>query len=106
DAGARGVSEAELLHLVEQDDGAFESETQVSVVNELLDAFFLEQAVDERKVLRQVRIENHAPYGGLDKLPLHFHRNRVRDVLVVICGGEVNDFTGVAQTNGREQLNL
>src|SRR5258707_6518383 len=106
DAGARGVGEAELLHLIEQDDGAFESEAQVGVVNELLHALFLEQAVHEREVFRQVRIKNDAPNSGLDELTLHPDGNGVCNVLIVVRGREVDDLTGVAQTNGSEQLDF
>jgi len=40
------------------------------------------------------------------KLALHLHGDGVRHVLVVVRGGEVDDFTGVAQANGREQFHF
>src|SRR5713226_9050315 len=39
DAGHGGVMEAHLFQLIEQDDGVFKAETQVSVIDELLNAF-------------------------------------------------------------------
>src|SRR5450432_3540833 len=81
DAGLRGVREAKLLQVIEQHDGAFQAETQVSVINELLDALFLEQAVDKRHLLRQMRIENDPADGGLDKFPLDVQDFRVGNVL-------------------------
>src|SRR6266481_10023295 len=83
DAGLGRVGEAERLQVVEQFNGGDEAKAQVGVITELLHALFLEQAVDIRHVLRQVRIEDDAADGGLDELPLHLHGFRVRNVLVV-----------------------
>ena len=105
-AGLGGVHEAEFLQLIEQHNGAFQAEAQVGVVHELLNALLLEQAVDEREIARQVVVEDHAADGGLNELALQLHGNGVRHVLVVIRGGEVDDFTGVAQTNRSEQFDF
>src|SRR5260370_10037152 len=98
--------EAHLFQLIEQDDGVFKAETQISVIDELLNAFLLEKTVDVRKFRRQVGIENDAPNGGLNELALHLYRDRVRHIRVVVRGGEVDDFTAVAQTDGREQCDF
>ena len=92
--------------MIEQHDGAFQTEAQVGVVHELLNALFLEQAVDVREIARQVVVENDAADGGLNELALQLDRNGVRHVLVVVSGGEVDDFTGVAQTNRSEQFDF
>src|SRR6266851_2851186 len=114
-----GAVEVLLLHLddfplgsfdelafIAEDDRAFETEAQVGVVNELLDALLLQEAVHVREIFRQMCIENDAPDGGLNELPLHLDGNGVRDVLIVIGRGEVDDFTGVAQTNRGKQLDF
>src|SRR5713226_6646354 len=106
DAGHGGVMEANLFQLIEQDDGVLEAEAQVSVIDKLLNALFLEQAVHIREFFRQVGIENDASHGGLNELALHLYRDRVRHVLVVVRSGEIDEFAGVAQADGREQLDF
>src|SRR5215472_797472 len=106
DAGARGVGEAQRLEVVEQNHGIGEAKTQVRVIDKLLDALLFEKPVDVREFLGQVRIEDDAADGGLDKLAFHFHRLGVRHVLVVVRGGEVDDFTAVTQANRSEQLDF
>src|ERR1700688_2107686 len=98
--------EAQFLQVIEQDDGVFQPETKVGVVHELLTALFLEQAVYVREFFRQVRIENHSADGGLNKLTLHLDRNGVRHVLIVVSGGQVDHFTGVAQADRGEQFDF
>ena len=92
--------------MIEQYDGAFQAEAQVGVIYQLLHTLLFQQAVDERKIARQVVVEDHATNGGLDELAFHLHRNGVRHVLIVVRGGEVDDFTGVAQADRREQFNF
>src|SRR5215472_289438 len=53
-----------------------------------------------------MRIEYDPADSGLDKLALHLHRLGMRHILVVVGGGEVNDFTGVAQANRSKQLDF
>src|SRR5947207_2979649 len=103
---AEGLAIKPRLQVVQQDDGIRETETQIGVINELLNALLLEQPVHEREFLGQMRIENDAANSGLDELALHLHRLGVRHVLVVVGGSEVNDFTGIAQANRRKQLDL
>src|SRR4029077_14409867 len=105
-AGLGGVSETKFLQVIQQDDSVLQAETQIGVIHELLNALLLEQAVHIGKFFRQVRIENDAPDGRLDELALHFHGHGVRHVLVVVRGGEVDDFAGVTQTNRRKQLDF
>src|ERR1700760_44277 len=92
--------------MIEKYDGALQTESQVGVVHKLLNALLLEQTVDVREIARQVVVENDAADGGLNELPLKLDRNGVRHVLVVVRRGEVDDFTGVAQTNRSEQFDF
>src|SRR5271168_1467520 len=106
DARLGGVGEPELLQMIEKDNGVFQAKAQVGVIDELLDALLLEQTVDEREFLRQVRIEDDAANSSLNELALHLDGHGVRHVLIVVRGGEVDDFTGIAQTDGSEQLDF
>ena len=106
DAGFRCVEEAEFLQLIEHEHGLFEAEAQVAILHERLNALLLEQAVDERHIRRQVIVEDHAADGGVQELLLEMDRLGVRDVLVVVCVGEVDHFTRVAHANRREQVPL
>ena len=99
DAGLGGVEEAEFLELVEHQHGALQAEAQVAVIDELLHALLLDQAVDEGHLLRQVIVEDHAADGGVDELALHHDRLGVRHVLIVVGGGQVDQFAGVAQAD-------
>ena len=105
-AGLGGVGEAQLFQVIEQDDGVFEAKAQIGVINELLDTLLLEQAIHVGEFFRQVRIKDDAPYGRLNELALHLHWHGMRHVLVVVRSGQVDDFAGVAQANGREQFNF
>src|SRR4029077_9447759 len=105
-AGLGGVGKAQFLQVIEQDNSVLETEAQVSVIDELLNALFLEQAVHIGKFFRQVRIEDDAPNGRLNELALHLHGYGVRHVLVVVSRSEVDHFTGVAQANRRKQLDF
>src|SRR5262249_48268935 len=49
-AGARGVGEAERLQAIKQRNSTFQTETKIGVINELLNALLLEQAIDKRHV--------------------------------------------------------
>src|SRR5205807_881855 len=106
DAGARGVSEAQRLEVIEQNNRVGKAEAQVGVIDELLNALLFEKPVHERDFFGQVRVEDDATDGGLDELAFHLHRLGVRHVLVVVGRGEVNDFAGVAQANRREQFHF
>jgi len=46
------------------------------------------------------------PTVGVDELALHHDGLGVRHVLIVIGGGEVDDFAVVAETDRREQLDF
>src|SRR5208282_814445 len=106
DAGLGGVGEAESLQVVQQLDGVFEAEAQISVVDHLLNALLLEKAVDVGHVLGQMRIEDDAAHGGLDELALHAHGLGVRNVLVVVSGREVDDFAGIAEAHGSQEFDF
>ena len=83
-----------------------ESEAQVAVLHKLLDALLLQQAVDERHVRGQVIVEDHAADGGVQELLVQRDGLGVRHVLIVIGGGEVDHFAGVAQADRREQFHF
>ena len=106
DAGHGGVMEAELFQVIQKDDGVFQAEAEVGVVNKLLHALLFQQAVNVGKFFRQVGIENDATHGGLNELTFHANGNGVRDVLIVIGGGEIDHFAGIAQTDGSEQFDF
>ena len=91
DAGLGGVEEAEVLELVEQPDGEVVAEVDEPEVHQLLQALLLEEAVDERDLLRHVHVEDHAADGGLDDLSVELLDLGVRDVLIVEVLGEIED---------------
>ena len=80
--------------------------SQVSVIDELLNALLLEKTVHVGELRRQVRIENHAADGGLNELALHLDGLGVRHVLIVVGGGEVDHFAAVTQADRSEQLDF
>jgi hypothetical protein len=105
-AGPGCILEAELLHFVEHLDRGFESEAQVTVVHQRADTFLLEQAVDVGHALGKVIVENGAAHGGVDEGTIHLNRLGVDDVLIVVGGGEVDQFAGVAQADGSERFHF
>src|SRR3984893_4430778 len=54
----------------------------------------------------QVRVENDAADGGLDELTLHLDWHSVWHVLIVVGGGQIDYFTGVAQADRGEQFHF
>src|SRR3989475_2720516 len=92
--------------MVECHDRTLEPKTQITVVDQLLNAFFLQQTVDEGHLLRQVVVENNAPYRGGKELALEVNHFCVRNVLIVVGGGEIDHLTRIAQTNGRQQFDF
>ena len=106
ETGPGGVTEAEVLDLVEGLDGDFETEVEVAVVDQLADALLLEQAVDVRHALGERIVEDGAADRGVDVLLVELDRLSVGEVLVVVGGGHVEDRAGVAQTDGRQRFDL
>src|SRR6266702_33533 len=106
DAGLGGIGESQGLQVIKEDDSVFEPETQVGVIDELLNTLLFEETVHVGKFFRQMRIENDAADGRLNELPLHLHGLGVRDVLIVVRGDEIDDFAGEAQTDRCEQFNF
>ena len=53
DAGLGGVQEAKFLQLIEHQNRALNTVAQVNVVNELLHALLLQQAINERRAGRK-----------------------------------------------------
>ena len=106
DAGFRCVEEAEFFQLVEHEHGLLEAEAQVAILHESLDAFLLEQTIDERHIRREVIVEDHAADGGVQELLVEMNWLGVRDVLVVVRVGKIDHFTCVAHANRREQFDF
>ena len=61
DARTCGVEEPEFLEMIESLNSALETKSQIAVVNQLLNSFFLQQTIDEGHFLGQVIVENNAP---------------------------------------------
>src|SRR6185437_14513709 len=106
EAGSGCKAEADLLNFVEHFDRDFQAKAQVGVVHQLANTLLLEQAVDERHVFRQMIVQDGAAHGGVDELTFKLHRISVHDVLIVIGLREVNDFTRVAQADGRKRFHF
>ena len=106
EAGPGGVTEAEVLDAVERLDGGLEAEVQVAVVDQLADSLLLEQAVDVGHALGESVVEDGAADGGVDELLVELDRLGVGEVLVVVGGSHVQHGAGVAQTDGRQRLDL
>src|SRR5262249_19713001 len=102
----RGVGEAHLLDVVEHLHRGLKPEAEVGIVHKLAYTLLLEQTVDERHALRQVIVEDHAAYSGVDVLTLIHHRLGVSEVLIVVRLGEIHDLARVAQTDRGERLDL
>src|SRR5258705_533842 len=97
DAGLGRVEEAEVLELVEQADREVVAEVDEPEVHQLLQTLLLEEAVDERDLLRHVHVEDHAADGGLDDLSVELLDLGVRDILVVEVLGQVEEAAAEAQ---------
>ena len=92
--------------MVKRRNGTLEAKAQIAVVDQLLNSLFLQQAVDEGHLLRQVIVENHASHSGGNELAFEIDRCGVRDVLIIVGGSEIDHLAGVAQTDGRKQFDF
>src|SRR6266403_835013 len=106
EASAGRKIEPERLDLVQHLDGHFQTKTQVAVVHQLSDALLLQQAVDVRHSLRKVIVQDGAAHGRIQEAALVVHFVGMRDVLIIVGGGQVDHFPGVAQTNRRERFHF
>src|SRR5579863_4339678 len=106
DAGLGGIEEAKFLQLIEHENGSLNSVAQVAVVNQLLHALLLKQAVYERSALGQVVVENRAAHGGVQELLFELDGLGVHHVLIVIGGGEVNHLAREAQAHWRQDFHF
>ena len=95
-----------LFHFVEHLDRGFEPEAQVAVVDQRADALLLQQAVDVRHALGKVIVQNGAAHRRVDEGALHLNRLGVNDVLIVVRGGQVDQFARVAQADRRERFHF
>ena len=105
-AGARGVQEPELLHLVQHLDGDLQAELQVAVLHQLRKTLLLQQAVDEGHLVGQHVVQDDAADRGIHVLLVELDRLGVHDVLVVERLHQVDDLAGVAQLDGRERFDF
>ena len=106
DSGARGVQEAQRLHLVEHGHGDRQAELQIAILHHLRETLLLEQAVDERHVVGQHVVEDDAPDGGVHVLLAELDRFGVDQVLVVERLHQVDHLAGVAQLDRRQRLDF
>src|SRR6185436_6842474 len=106
DAGLRRVEEPEVLETVEHLHSLGVAVVDEAVVDEILQTFLLEEAVDIRDLFRNVGVEDHAADGGLDDLLVELLHFAVDDVLVVEVLGEIHEAAAYAHFDGREQLHL
>ena len=90
DARLGGVEEGDLLDLVEHLDRLVVAQRDEAVADQVLQAALLQQAVDERDLLRQVHVEDHPADGGLDQLAVELLELGVHDVLLVELRVEVD----------------
>ena len=101
DAGLGGVEEAEILHRVEGVHRLLETVAEVDVLDELLEAALLEQAVDERDALEVIG-QDHPADRGVDHPVLDVLNFAADDILIVVHGGEVDQLAGVLEADGSE----
>src|SRR5215470_17021948 len=98
--------ESERLDLVKHLDGDFQAKAQVAVVHQLANALLLEQPVDVRHALGQVIVQDRPAYGRVQEAALVVDFVGVRDVLIVVRGGQVDHFTSEAETDRGQGLDL
>src|SRR5579862_394801 len=105
-SGSSRKAEAQRLHLVEHLDRGFESKAQIAIIHQCADALLLEQAVDVRHALGKVIVEDGAADRRIDERALHLNRLSVNDVLIVVRGGQVDQFARVAQTDRAKRFHF
>ena len=98
-ACAGGEAEAQVFDFVEHLDRHFEAEPEVAVADQLTDALLLQQAVDERHACGKIIVQNGTAHRGVQEAALVLHGFGVGDVLIVVGGGQINHFAGIAQPN-------
>ena len=106
DAGARRVSEAELLDAIEHGDSDLQTVLQIAELHHLGHALFLQQAVDEGHFLRQYVIQDDAADGGVHVLLDVFDGLGMQQILRVVSLDEIEDAAGVAELDGGERFHL
>ena len=102
DAGAGGVKEPEFLHLIEHCHRYRQAVLQVAVLHELRQALLLEQAVDERHLVRKHVVENDTADGRIHVLFVELDRLGVHQVLVVEGLDQIDDLSRIAQLDRRQ----
>ena len=97
-AGAGGVQEAEVLHLIQHADGDMQAELQVAVLHQLRETLLLQQTVDERHVFGKMhRSEMTRPTVVSMYCFTYSEWLGVDHVLAVERLGQIDDLAGVAQ---------
>src|SRR5262245_23994300 len=96
--GLRRVKEAQLFQAVEHLDGGLVPQTQEAVVDQALQAFLLERAVDVRHRFRKIVVEQHASDGRVDRA-VDFVDRGLDHVLRVAFGVEVDQTALVPHAN-------
>src|ERR1017187_8020423 len=106
DARAGGVQEAQSLHFIQHLDGDLQAELEVAILHQGAQALLLQQAVDERHILRQVIVHDHATDGGFHVLLDELDGLGVDDVLAVEHMHQVDHPAGIAQLDGSERFHF
>ena len=83
-----------------------QAELQVAILHQLREALLLQQAVDERHVLGQHVVEDHAADRRVHVLLHELDRLGVQDVLVVERLHQVDHAAGVAQLDRRQRFHF
>ena len=97
-AGLRRVEESELFQAVEHLDGDLMPQAQKAVVDQALQPFLLERAVDVRHFFRKMVVEHHAPDGRVDRA-VDLADRGLDHVLRVALGVEVDQTAFVPQAD-------
>src|SRR5215475_1098613 len=95
-AGFRRVEESELFQAVEHLDGDLMPKAQETVIDQALQPFLPERAVDVRHLFREMVVEQHAPDGRVDGA-IDFTNRGLDHVLCIALGVEVDQTALVAQ---------
>src|SRR6185503_17413038 len=106
DAGLGRVQEAEGLEIVKHLDGHLVAKSDVRIVNERLQTFLLQRAVDERQAGRKRVVKDHATDGRVDYATHVVLNSRAQDVLRIVFLDEVDQVALNAKFDRRLRCNF
>ncbi len=90
DSGFRRIQEPECFEIVKHLDGHLMTKPDVRVVNERLQAFFLQGAVDEWQSCGNRIVEDHATNCGVNNATNIVLNNRAENVLRIVFLDEID----------------